>query len=96
MNGPKGKGGNIVTTRNPFQSTATQKGSAPSLSEATFLGQAVDKLLDAGCAIIIGRTRDGGAVVLTVLDGDERHRTYCSTEVELDNAIAAISDIYDK
>jgi len=38
----------------------------------------------------VGRTRDGGAMVLTVLDGDNRHRTYCSSTAELEAALESL------
>jgi len=90
-----GKGAEFVTRKNPFVpiiGTSTR----PALGDVQMLGIALDKILESECAIIIGQTRDGGALVLTILDGEERHRTYCSNERELDQAISAIVDIYGK
>jgi hypothetical protein len=89
-----GKGGNFDTRKNPFTAKTVRKGGAPDIASAIGLGPALDALLKAGCAFMVGRTRDEGALVLTVLDQDDRHRTYCSTEEELDEAITALSMMY--
>lgn len=91
--GERGKGKNFDTRKNPF----TQKriaGSHPHFDEIQSLGTALDAILRQECAIIIGATRDGGAVVLTILDGPDRHRTYCSTPDELEEAITEIIMLY--
>jgi len=92
---PKGKGGNFNTQRNPFQQGIKAVPNRPSLAECPRLGLAIDRILASGCALILGATRDGGAVCLTILDGEDRHRTYCSTELELDSAIASIEQLYE-
>jgi len=88
-----GKGGNFATRKNPF---TARKGTTirPRLDEITSLGTAIDAILDAECAVIIGSTRDGGALVLTILDNDERHRTYCSNPEELEEAITEVIMLY--
>lgn len=91
---PRGKGENWDTRPNPFASTKGI-GHAPSLGDIPNLGLAFDKVLEQGCAILVGWTRDNGALVLTVLDGDQRHRTYCSNQDELDAAIQALSFVYE-
>jgi len=88
-----GKGGNFATRKNPFTQTATPR-NRPSLADNSSIGLALDAVLGAECAIIIGSTRDGGALVLTILDGDERHRTYCSNEGELDEAVSVMLRLY--
>jgi len=94
-NDEKGKGGNFETRKNPFTATVVRKGGAPDIASAIGLGRALDAVLKAGCAFMVGRTRDEGALVLTILDGDDRHRTYCSSEEELDEAITALSTMYE-
>lgn len=89
-----GKGGNFDTRRNPFQNTRKPTGTAPELLASAGMLTALDKALGAGCAVLLGHTRDGGALVLTILDGDDRHRTYCATDEELDAAIIAMTDLY--
>jgi hypothetical protein len=87
-----GKGGNLLTRRNPF--TTSKVASAPDMVECRTALLGIEALLRAECAIIISRTRDGGAICLTVLDGDDRHRTYCSSEDELEEAFSAIAALY--
>lgn len=89
----KGKGAAFATTKNLFGQHKTS-GSAPCVVESSGLLSALDELLAAGCAVMLGHTRDGGALVLTVLEKDERHRTYCATDDELDGAIAEIHERY--
>lgn len=88
-----GKNGEWQSRPNPFLNKTTS--SAPPLAEEPHLGGVVDKVLQSGCAIMFGHTRDGGALCITVLDGQERHRTYCAHDIELSNALAALNDMYD-
>jgi len=88
-----GKGGNFATRKNPFTQTQGAR-NRPSLADNSSVGLALDAILNSECAIIVGSTRDGGALVLTILDGDERHRTYCSNDGELDDAIKVILRLY--
>lgn len=39
---------------------------------------------NAGAAVMFGRTRDGGALVVAVFDGDDRARYYCNSVVEFE------------
>lgn len=87
------KNGEWQSKPNPFSQGPTHK--APELAEEAHIGRVFDKVLQSGCAVMLGLTRDGGALCLTILDGTERHRTYCSNDVELSNALAALSDMYD-
>lgn len=90
-----GKGGNFATRKNPFTENKAA-GNRPQLADCNTIGLALDQILNCECAVIIGTTRDGGALVVTILDNDERHRTYCSNDAELDDAIAAIHRLYVK
>jgi len=90
-----GKGKEWDVRRNPFSINKVRT-SAPELAEVPGLGITLDKLLRQGCALILGHTRDGGAVVLTVLAGEDRHRTYCSNIQELEEAIAAIDATFSE
>jgi|ERR1700688_3997106 len=89
----KGKGGLWDTRPNPFGQSKTSH-IAPELASVSSLGLSFDRVLRTGCAIMLGHTRDGGAVVLTVLDGEQRHRTYCANDAELEEAIAALDFVY--
>lgn len=90
----KGKGGTLDTRPNPWTADGQRNGLRPSVADAQGFAAMCDVLLDAGCALILGATRDGGAVVLTILDGANRHRTYCGSEFELDQAVDAVRDIF--
>ena len=91
-----GKGGDFDTRPNPFKGTGSRSKTSANFTEVPHLGKALQVLVENGCAIIIGGTRDGGALVLTILDGEDRHRTYCSNDVELEEAVSAIIDMYEK
>jgi hypothetical protein len=91
----RGKGGSFQTKPNPF-TNGGEVLPAPALNGKASLGVAIDNVVHAGCAIMIGQTRDGGALVFTVLDGDDRHRTYCSNDGELDRALLALHKMYGK
>lgn len=88
-----GKGENFVKRSNPFQASF-KTSTAPGLDELPNLGLALDVVLNAGCAMLIGHTRDGGAVVLTILDGAERYRTYCTNNDELVAAVKMMHEMY--
>jgi len=89
-----GKGGNFDTRPNPFQGSQNRPKTIADYTEVPNLGKALQVLIQAGCACILGGTRDGGAMVVTILDGDNRHRTYCSTSEELQDAFSRIEDMY--
>lgn len=89
-----GKGGQWDVRANPFASNPNRAG-APSLGDVSRFGLACDKVLAQGAAIMVGHTRDGGALVLTVLDGDQRHRTYCSNVGELEAALESIEAAFE-
>jgi hypothetical protein len=86
--------GEFVTSRNPFGATGGKVEGRAELAGNTFFAQAVDAVVAQGCAILIGATRDGGAWVVTVLDGDERHRAYAHTAEELDSLITSLISTY--
>lgn len=90
---PKGKGGNFDSRPNPFAGKAT-RGKAPRLSDALHVAGVLDEVMDTGCAVMLGHTRDGGALCITVLDGDTRHRTYCSDDGELADAVNSLHETF--
>lgn len=57
--------------------------------------QVVGSAIDGGLGVLLARTSDGGAISITVYDGDDRHRTYCGNEEELVEAQAAIRDVWE-
>lgn len=51
------------------------------------LAVAILSAVEHGCALMFGATRDGGAVALTLLDGNDRHKLYPQNVQELDQAL---------
>ena len=49
-------------------------------------------VVESGCALMVSCTRDKGALCLTLLDGERRHRVYPTGAAEL---IAALTDLRD-
>jgi len=88
-----GKGGNFETRNNPFGAKGIST-ARPNLADVPSVGAVIDSILLGGAAVMLGSTRDGGAVVITVFDGEQRHRTYCSNERELENAFASLQAAY--
>jgi len=89
IHGVRGRGGSLQTSSNPF-SSKTRPDARARIEDAPRASTAIDALLDNGCAIIIGKTQDGGAISITILAGEERHRTYCADQEELNDAFDAI------
>lgn len=89
-----GKGGTFDTRANPFSKMRLPNGGAPLVTECSSLWAGVQCALTAGCAVLVGHTRDGGALCITVLDNDERHRTYVSNADELEEAAQALMHLY--
>jgi hypothetical protein len=53
---------------------------------------AIKTTLVAGLGLMLASTSDGGAVSLTLYDGDERRRSYASSPEELVAALEAVRD----
>jgi hypothetical protein len=43
------------------------------------VGQLVKQVVGSGCGLVLGATSDGGALSITILDGDKRVREWPST-----------------
>jgi hypothetical protein len=52
--------------------------------------EAIATALDGGAALLFSPTSDGGAFSVTLLDGDERSRSYCATGDELTSCLQAV------
>lgn len=65
------------------------------LSQYPRILPAIDSIIRTGDAVILGRTRDGGAVCLTILSGEEREKLYASDEAELVALVDAIAGAYE-
>lgn len=58
------------------------------------LADAVSRCTDNGDAIMFGRTRDGGAAVITILAGEERQRFYPAGDKAVSATLRTISRAY--
>lgn len=59
--------------------------------EPEYLADAVTGVLSAGDAVMFGCTSDGGAVCVTIFDGDQRHKNYFSKPDELNQFFRALA-----
>lgn len=59
------------------------------------LAAAVAAVIGSGDAIMFGRTRDGGCMVITILSGDDRRKFYPDDVDSCRHACAAIAAAYD-
>lgn len=50
---------------------------------APLIGELVQAVTRDGSALLLGKTRDGGALVITICAGDERAKFYAATHEEL-------------
>lgn len=60
--------------------------------KASKLGEVVCNLIGAGYGIILAPTRDGGAISITLLDGDDREKGYAGDPEQLDGILEALDD----
>ena len=58
----------------------------------TLVYEAIGDALVAGYGVLIAPTSDGGAISVTVYDGDERFRTYATNHDEFRDALTALKD----
>lgn len=59
------------------------------------LVQALHSVAEHGCALMVGATRDHGAISLILLDGNERHKLYPANVQELDQALRDLIESFD-
>lgn len=50
----------------------------------------ITALVGDGCALLIGATRDGGALALTICDGEERIKYYATSFQEMHGHLAVV------
>jgi len=91
-NAEKGKGGSFREERQDRPSRRI--GDADSVANIAGIGNAIECVIAAGCYLSFGRTADGGATLIRVLDGDKKLSTYCTTTQELLDAVAALIEMY--
>lgn len=59
------------------------------------IGDAVQAAILGGLGVLLAPTSDGGAISVTVYDGDERLRSYASTGDEWEEVLRALTDAGD-
>ena len=89
----KGRGGS-------FKSLVDRRGDGPRLNvilegSQQQLGEAVHAAVMGGLGVLIAATSDGGAISVTVYDGDERFRSYASSADEWKACLGALTDAGD-
>ena len=52
--------------------------------------ETIGRTLDSGAALLLSPTSDGGAFSVTLLDGDDRSRSYCATSDEVTACLQAV------
>lgn len=62
--------------------------------EPALIGRLVTTICNAGGAVICGGTSDGGALSVTILDGDERLRDWPSTVEEFTALVDWVEDTF--
>lgn len=60
--------------------------------DASAIVAALVAVTDAGGALLLGKTRTGGALVITVCDGDDRIKFYSTTREETCDQLGQITD----
>lgn len=60
--------------------------------DADLLREALTAVLTAGDAILLGTTRDGGAVAIQAYSGDQIDKLYGSSVVELEVVLSGVRD----
>lgn len=63
--------------------------------EPDAIGRWVARLCDAGYGIVLGKTSDGGALSVTILDGDDRYRDYPSSVEDFEDLSDWCENHYD-
>jgi len=88
----RGKGGQFK--EETTGGTRRRIGNADSVGNVPGLADVVECVVSAGAYISFGRTSDGGATLIRVLDGDTRLSSYCSSTQDLLDACAALVTRY--
>jgi hypothetical protein len=83
-----------------FKSLVDRRESGPRLNSILensqqLLGDAIHAAIMGGLGVLVAPTSDGGAVSVTVYDGDERLRSYASSADEWTAVLGALTDAGD-
>jgi len=90
-----GKGGDFRVEKNE-RYTGTGEGAATSLKRFGSLAECVECVIASGAYISFGRTSDGGATLIRVLDGGDKLSSYCHSPEEIMDAMAALQLRYKR
>lgn len=82
------QGARFATLKKQRDSGAITWGDA----EDSLLSSVIESVVEAGCLISFGRTSDGGAIVLSIVDDGEPTRFYMSAREELEQTLR---DVYE-
>jgi len=89
------KAGTRSAKRNPFSDGITQHDGSR-IRLVPDAAEIIDDVINAGAALIISRTSDGGAVVVTLLDDGIRGKAYGGSQAELDQAFERLAATYSE
>lgn len=59
------------------------------------LGRFVARICDSGSGLVLGRTTDGGALSITIMDGHERIREYPTTVEDAEDLFKWVDAVYE-
>lgn len=90
-----GRGGQFKREQNNARKTFSS-GTGPNLDRYGSLGHCIQSVIAAGAYISFGRTTDGGATLIRVLDGDTKLHTYCSSDSEVLEAMEVLENEYKR
>jgi hypothetical protein len=88
----EGKGGSFRIEKQT--NTRRTVGNCDSLTGFGSLADTVECVVSCGAYISFGRTSDGGATLIRVLDGEQKLSSYCHTREELLEAMEALNKRY--
>lgn len=89
-----GKGGSFKVEKTSYSKAVIE--SSLTLDGLFGIGALIDAVVAAGGYISFGRTGDGGAILLRVLDGPDKLTSYCSSRQEVLEAFEALKERYKK
>lgn len=84
---PKDRGNGQFKIEPATARPARNDGTADSISGIGGLSELIQSIISAGAYLSFGRTGDGGAVIIRVLDGPDKMTAYCHTRQEFLEAI---------
>lgn len=92
----KGKQGTSGASGSRLSNWRKRVGSQAQFNQCTagLLQAAVHYMAEAGGAIRLGKTRDGGAIAIGLYDGDEKRTEYLAPEDDLDMFLMDVLQLY--